>query len=399
MRGRKVAGHIETDPVRTIHAINVAQHLRQPALFQTVLEGCIDYLGLEEEANPEITHDVGLDPSRQHMDCSLARADAVAMLLQRRQFQAWRQGNSVRSISVYSDGSPVVGAELQGMIIDVNFYDNTTEQITLPGSTLAYGFCGSMSKSVALLHALWLVAGPTADDLRWVCSKIMSFTTDFGIEMHLLEAPDVIDAYLARMNGQPLHKVAHLVKHDVRMWANALRMAGWSHTMGNIMKFAAESFPLWPVYLKHERGLCKFFKNHTYRKHIVRLLAPAHPESRTQLRGFTAGFAKWRYETEHEVLKQLLKNRDLCETKLDPAMFSNPQDQEEMNSVFRGCKDKGFWRWANVAFRDVFDRLEKLRKWGMVCPHDECEKLRKESGYRKQIRCDRITTFLYYCNG
>ena len=247
------------------------------------------------------------------MDKALARADVVAMFLQRRQFKKLRQEDSVRSISIYSDGSPVVGAELQGMIIDVNFYDNTTEQFTLPGSTLAYGFSDSMSKSVALLHALWLVAGPTEDDLRWACSKVMSFTTDFGVEMHLLEAPDIIEAYLARINGSPLHTLAHLVQNDVRLFPNALRMAGWSHTMGNIMKFAAESFSQCPVYLKHQRELCKFFKNHTYRKHIVRTLGPAHPELKTQLAGFTAGFAKWRYETLFQVFKQLLRLRALCE--------------------------------------------------------------------------------------
>ena len=278
-RRPQVRGRQQIDPVRVIEAINVAQHLRQPALFQTVLEGCIDYLGLEE-ANPAIEHEYSLDPTRRHMDKSLARADAVAMNLTRRKFKQWRKDDAIRSISVYSDASPVVGAELQGMLIDVNFKDNTTFRITLPGSTLAYGFAGSMSKSVSLLHALWLIVGPSADDVRWVNSKIRSFTTDFGVEMHLLEAPDIVDAYIAYLDGQPLLHVAPLVKHDVRMWAYALRMAGWSHVFGGIMKTAGEKFPHWPRYLKNERVLCPFFKNITYRQHIIRLLGPQLPDLR-----------------------------------------------------------------------------------------------------------------------
>ena len=389
-RGQGVRGRRETDPVRVIHCINVAQHLRQPALFQEVLEGCVDYLGLEE-ANPNITHDYALDPTRRPMDRGLARADVVAMSLQRRLFKQWRQEDRIKSINIYSDASPVVGAELQGMVIDVNMKDDTTDRIILPGSTLAYGFAGTMSKSVALVHALWLVCGPSAEDLRWVCSKVLSMTTDFGVEMHLLEAPDMIDAYLAHMTGTPFDRLAPLVKHDVRLFARALRIAGWSHTLGGIMKTAAETFPGWPMYLKHERALCKFFKNVTYRQHIVRKLGHRFPELRADLRGFTAGFAKWRYETEVEVLRQLLKLRDLCENKIDPALFTGAQDQEEIGGVFKACKDAGFWKWANAAHRDILSRLETCRKWGMVCNHSSCEKLRKDSNYKKHIPCDRIT--------
>ena len=387
---KNIRGRVEIDPVRKIRAINVAQHLRQPALFQQVLEGCIDYLGMEE-GNMAIVHDYALDPSRATMDRALARADVVAMNLQRRQFQKWRQEDAVRTINVYSDASPVVGAELQGMILDVNLKDGSMVRITLPGSTLAYGFCGTLSKSVALLHALWLVGGPRADDIRWLCSKIRSLTTDFGVEMHLLEAPDVIDAFIHFMGGAPLEKVASLVKNGLRMWPRALRIAGWSHSIGGIMKTAAEAFTHWPSHLADERSLCKFYKNVTYRRHIVRVLAGRHPEADLPkiLKSFTAGFAKWRYETECEVLRQLLPLRDLCESKMDPALFPKVQDQEELDRVFKACRRKEFWRWAQVVFPEVFQRLEHLRKWGMVCDHAHCEELRKASNYRKHIPCPR----------
>ena len=388
----RVKGRAEIDPVRVIRAINVAQNLRQPALFQEVLEGRVDYLGMEA-SDIDIRHDYTLDPTRRTMDYALARADVVSMNLQRRQFHQWRKEDRVRSINVYSDASPVVGAELQGMIIDVNMSDGPRERIVLPGSTLAYGFASSMNKGIAMVHALWLVGGPSADDLRWICGKVRSFTTDFGVEMHLLEAPDMVDAFMAHLNCTPFCRLKALVKHDVRLWARSLRIAGWSHTLGNIMKTAAETFPKWPLYLQHERRLCKFYKNVTHRRHIVRCLGPRFPDLKGKLGGFTAGFAKWRYETEVEVLRQLLRLRVLSEEQLDPALFPNPQDKEEVAGFFKACQDKGFWRWANVAHREVFSRLERCRKWGMVCNHPECEELRKASNYGKHIPCDRITYF------
>ena len=107
------------------------------------------------------------------------------------------------------------------------------------------------------------------------------------------------------------------------------------------------------------------------------------------LASFTAGFAKWRYETECEVLRQLLPLGDLCENKLVPVLFPKVQDQAELDRVFMACRRKGFWRWAKVAFPEVFQRLEHLRKWGMVCDHERCEELRKDCNYRKHIECPR----------
>ena len=218
------------------------------------------------------------------MDYALARADVVAMNLQRRQFKQWGRQDAIRSINIYSDASLVAWAGLQGMLIDVNLKDGTMERSVLLGSTLAYGFTGSMSKSVAFLHALWLVAGPEAEMVRWICGKVRSMTTDFGVEMHLLEALDVVDAFIVHLNGAPLDRFVALMIHGTRMWPRALRIAGWSHTLGGAMKTAADTFPRWPVYLKHERALCKFYKNVTYRKHIVRMLGPQFPELRVGIR-------------------------------------------------------------------------------------------------------------------
>ena len=257
-------------------------------------------------------------------------------------------------------------------------------------------FLGYMSKAIALVHALWLLAGPTPELVRWVCLKIRSFTTDFGVEMHLLEAPDVVDAYCAYMSGIPLLQCRSRVKHGIRMWPHALRLAGWSHTQGGIMKAAAQAFPLWPRYLQHQRALCKHYRNVQYRQHMVRMLAPLYPDAGLPklLKGFTASFAKWRYETEWEVLRQLLCLRDLSENKVDPAFFANAQDQDELDNFFKACKQKDFWRWSAVVFAEIFDRLERLRKWGMVCNHSQCEELRKASNYRKHIACDRIVCLL-----
>ena len=131
-----------------------------------------------------------------------------------------------------------------------------------------------------------------------------------------------------------------------------------------------------------------FFRNPGYRQHIAARLGKARWGK--QLRGFTASFARWRYETVPEVQRQLKRQRQLCEDELNEALFSKAQDQAFIQSVMSACKDKPFWRWLVVSFHEVFWELETLRKWGMVCDHADCEKLRKESNYKKKIDCPRI---------
>ena len=126
------------------------------------------------------------------------------------------------------------------MILDVMFKDESLERIVLPGSTLAYGHSDTLSKGVALLWALFLVAGPTEADVRLACDHVRSLTTDFGVEMHILEVPDILPAFFKWIGGTPLDRCAQFVNNERRLWRRALRVAGWSHTLGGIMKSLAE---------------------------------------------------------------------------------------------------------------------------------------------------------------
>ena len=255
------------------------------------------------------------DPKKTILYDSLARADLVCLSLTRRQTHEWRRTSAVRSINVYSDASPVVGEELQGMIVDINLYNGETTRLILPGSTLAYGHADTISKGVALVWALWLVAGPSADDVRWFCSLVRSLTTDGGVELHLLEIPDMIDAVIERIGGRPIDELRPFVHQDRRMFPKAMRLLGWSHQKGNIIKKVAGQFRKWPKFLGHMRVCCKTLRNETYRTHIRRNARELLPTPNS-LRYFTAGFAKWRYETVPVVLTQLGENRSICERLL-----------------------------------------------------------------------------------
>ena len=366
----------EVDPVRLIHALSVLLHLRSPTYFVEAMDDAYDYIFMDEDRGPRDNRE---DPSRTSLRRSLARADLVSMSITRRM---------VVAMNISSDASPVVGVELQGMLVDVVLEDDSVTRLILPGSTLAYGHTGTVSKGLALLWAVWLIAGPETKELQWFCSHVRSLTTDFGVEMHLLDLPDMSAAMVAWAGGRALHRVRPLVQPDTRLFPRALRIAGWSHTMGGVMKGVAELFPQWPSSLSNMRFLCKFYKNGTYRQHIRRKMALERALDKS-LASFTAGFAKWRYETVYEVLRQLDGVRAVSELPLPPQLFAHAQDQAEMAQVMAACRDAPFWRWTSVSFKTVFRELEFLRRWGMVCECPDHREERHRSGGKKIIKCPR----------
>ena len=382
----------DTDPVKLVRALSVTQWLRSPQWFTEAVDDAEEYMlyeaGVEPAPGTRGEEARGRDPRRTSIYDAKSRADLVCMSLTRRQFHEWRRTNAVRSINIYSDASPVVGIELQGMIIDVNLHDGSMERITLPGSTLAFGFTDTLSKGVALLWAIWLVAGPSADDVRWFCSLVSSLTTDGGVELHLLEVPDIVDAMTAWIAGAALADVRPLVRQGRRVFRKAMRLAGWSHQKGNLMKKSAGRFSKWPRFLGNMRVLCKTFRNKTYRLHIRRHAKDLLP-SPTSLKSFTAGFAKWRYETVPVTLTQLVELRTLCE-RLDPKLFKDPQDKEEMKRFFEACRDAEFWRWAAASNKEVFLPLEESRRWGMICECPDHVAERQRTHGKKFIACSRI---------
>ena len=84
---------------------------------------------------------------------------------------------------------------------------------------------------------------------------------------------------------------------------------------------------------------------------------------------FTAGFAKWRFETISEVLRQLGLLRAVCEKSgVDRNLFGNVQDEADLNQFVVACQDVKLWRFIVVFYQFCIKYEEGLRRWGLLCP-------------------------------
>ena len=236
------------DPIRALDAISFSLKLKQVAEFSDALDDAHVFNWRADHDPPP--RDRSNDPGRTEINRAKGRADAVGMLVERRIWQQEVAEDNVESIHCFSDGSPVVGAELQGMIAEVVHRDRTVRKITLPGSTLHYGHCDAINKTIAFLWALWLVCGPLQSSLDYFLDHVRSFTTDGGIELGTALCPYVLPAFMAWIDGRPLENCRVLVNHSRKLFRRCLRIIGWNHTCGGIMKSIANVCPSWPELLE-----------------------------------------------------------------------------------------------------------------------------------------------------
>ena len=116
------------------------------------------------------------------------------------------------------------------------------------------------------------------------------------------------------------------------------------------MEACCRSFAGWPEILSCLRVLCRVFRISSYRTHLAKSSIKIEGIDLAKLlKEFTAGFAKWRFETLHEVLRQLGPLRRLCEDHIERSHFGGVQDEDDMTAFMKACKTPELWRFIIYA--------------------------------------------------
>ena len=119
------------DPLRLLNAISFGTWLRGVDDFDDALEDGRMYE--ENDFIGEHRRSKANDPSTSSIFRAQRRCDIVGMLIERRLWAEEVADDLVQSITCYSDSSPAVGTELQGMVADVIRKDHTMRRVWLPG--------------------------------------------------------------------------------------------------------------------------------------------------------------------------------------------------------------------------------------------------------------------------
>ena len=366
----------EIDPILQIKAITFSRHLKAQRDYEEALDDAwaVDHDSEEDEPQSKKIKRA----SKNTLFRAFSKMDAVNVLLHRREWRAERIHDTIEAVNVLTDSSPTSGLEYQGMVAQVRRKDGSWYEVTFPGSTLSYGRADAVGKGMALLWGVWLLCGPFFLDVQYFFHKCTCITTDQGIELLTVEMPDLLAALLRWIDGEPFESLHAYVRQGHRLFPVAIRLTGWSHVYGNLAKHCAFTWRKWSEKLDLIRGLVRFWRNKTWRKHVQRALEGRDDLELRIMDRFTADLAKWRYQTLETVLSALDKLRHICQVELRAEWFANTQERETMATVFTATKDGELWRFITAARREVYVPNEKNRRWGMVCSCPEHLRQRRE---------------------
>ena len=189
-----------------------------------------------------------------------------------------------------------------------------------------------------------------------------------GTELGLLKLPCLVDVFFLWLQGTPLVEMIGRVPAFSHLMPLAIAVPGWSHTWAGLMSKFCKRWGKWPEALASLRCVCTWLRNDTHREHVLRKLPRDIVDNRVrkQYRSFKPSFAKWRYETIHDVFLELLIRLPTL-LLIQAAWFPNPQDKEELKNFLAAIAWKELWVFVRVAFEFGIKKMEKCRRWGLVC--------------------------------
>jgi hypothetical protein len=158
-----------------VSQLQFASRLRDSEFHGEALEEALDVFFPDEEERDKVrassnTHIVDGSTIRKKR----LRLDALSINMERRELQYLVDCKAIESAHVYSDGSPVTGTEIQGMLLELWLTSGIMTTIIMPGMALHYGFCRVVDKALAFLWALWLVCGPRKETFLVVHDVIVA---------------------------------------------------------------------------------------------------------------------------------------------------------------------------------------------------------------------------------
>jgi hypothetical protein len=282
------------DPIQILKYLQFGTNLKNIAKGEESLRNAIDCACATGELTDTVLKQLPTNPAPTAARHAKLKLDAVAMNIERREFKDLyvNHRDELVSAHLYSDGSPVTGQELQGMVLELCMRGGRIFTFIMPGIVLHFGGTRLIDKALAFLWALHLMVGVEFDILEWMKSKIRSITTDQGTESQLAYVPDILRAWLRRRIGLPLALLEGTIDLDSRLFPNAIPISGWGHLFGNLMHYAAKCTSRWPTILAAVRSLCKFFRNDTNRKHISDSLKDRYPDIVPLMKSFAVKIAK-----------------------------------------------------------------------------------------------------------
>jgi hypothetical protein len=256
------------------------------------------------------------------------RIDAVAALLFRMYFMSL---HTRWYMNLWADGSPLWnGTEMFASSFDLTVRDSTHRRL-LPCVRLPRDFMGAKHKCLALLWQLYLLMGPCFESMRKACEGVRSITTDMGTERLLAGMDDILVTFFRLIGARPDPRMCTVAK----LFPRALVGQGWRHSWDVVLRRALFSLPFFPVFLKRTKAITYFLRDKSNLSAIVANLKSRGLHGLAAILGGVSlpNFAKWRWATLDDVLRELASFWESLAQHFDVRVFANVAEADNKSRL------------------------------------------------------------------
>ena len=298
------------------------------------------------------------------------KLDCVAMMLWR---DFWRvllhERASSLSVHIFCDSSPQRAAELFACTVDI-FDGEKFWRCFLPALALDPTMLDGTGKTVALLWACWLIVGPAWGDMKSFCQRVVSITTDMGVERNIGGMVDMLPEFY-HLIDQRFDMDAHPA--EGMLFPRCVGIPGWKHGWDNVLQRALSTLRWFPLFLLRLKALVAFLRVPSHLTAIARTLKRArlHALSEVIQEVKLPSFAEWRWGTLLQCTTILLGFLDGLIIHFDPAPFARSRDRQRLTAVMAAFASDE-WRRQLEYTHYIASWLVGLQQWGGGCDcHEE----------------------------
>ena len=152
---RKFAGGLTEarDAVQILRYLRFTKHLKKLGDADETMVDAISAACPDNATHLHVIDNLPDNPKRTALYHARLQLDAVGMCIERRVLGdiIRNKKSEVASIHLHSDGSPVTGSELQGMVLTIIMVDRRVLVFVMPGVMLHFGGCRVIDKVTAFL--------------------------------------------------------------------------------------------------------------------------------------------------------------------------------------------------------------------------------------------------------
>lgn len=204
--------------------------------------------------------------------------------------------------------------------------------------------------------------------------------TDFGSESSIVDAPDLVPAFVASVGIVPHPSQVHMLEPEPFLFKRAFWFPGWQHSCDTALKDVVYKLAFFPSFLKKLKACIAWLCCDSYRQATAREACNYSQDGRV-FDKVPPSFAHWRWGTLRNVTSYLMARGELLALVWSRKVLPSVKAPADLQEVDAALSDPLFWSQLRIV-GDIADAFHGLRTWGAGCA---CHSAERMEG--KVVRC------------